>query len=319
METTYARSRRTFLRQAVFTAGLLPLMPASLLRKTGADLPAVPKVHIFSKHLQFLNYAEVAEAAAEMGFDGVDLTVRPNGHVLPERVETDLPKAVDALKKVGLSPLMMTTAVEDARNPTDKRVLETAAGLGMRCYRMNWYRYPEQQSLPAAISEYQQKIKELSQLNKKLKLVGAYQNHAGKLVGASVWEIWQMLQGAEAAHMGVQYDIRHATVEGGLSWENGLRLLQPHIKILAIKDFRWEKSNGKWGVLNTPIGEGMVDFPAYFKLLKQYQIQVPISLHLEYPLEGAEHGATKISGDPKLVFAAMKRDLQKVKELWEQA
>jgi L-ribulose-5-phosphate 3-epimerase UlaE len=30
-------------------------------------------------------------------------------------------------------------------------------------------------------------------------------------------------------------------------------------------------------------GEGMVDFKTYFKLLKQYRIMVPVTLHLEYP------------------------------------
>ena len=46
-----------------------------------------------------------------MGFDGVDLSVRPEGHVLPEKVERDLPKAVEAIRKVGFSPFIMTTAV----------------------------------------------------------------------------------------------------------------------------------------------------------------------------------------------------------------
>ena len=95
------------------------------------------KVHIFSKHLQFLNYQEMAEAAAEMGFDGIDLTVRPNGHVLPERVETDLPKAVEAMRKLDLVPSLMTTAVDDADNSTDRKVLEVAAKLGFKYYRMN--------------------------------------------------------------------------------------------------------------------------------------------------------------------------------------
>jgi hypothetical protein len=33
----------------------------------------------------------MAKAATEIGFDGVDLTVRPKGHVLPDNVEKDLP------------------------------------------------------------------------------------------------------------------------------------------------------------------------------------------------------------------------------------
>ncbi len=38
--------------------------------------PRKLKVAIFSKHLQFLQGDELAKSAAEMGFDGVDITVR---------------------------------------------------------------------------------------------------------------------------------------------------------------------------------------------------------------------------------------------------
>ena len=63
----------------------------------------------------------------------------------------------------------------------------------------------------------------------------------------------------------------------------------------------------------------MVDFKTYFKLLKQHQVNVPVSLHLEYPLGGAEHGATTITIDKQEVFKAMKRDLQMIQSLWAQA
>lgn len=277
------------------------------------------KIHIFSKHLQFLDYQDMAEAAAEMGFDGVELSVRPKGHVLPERVEEDLPKAAEAMRNAGLPPLMMTTAVLDPENSTDKQVLETAAQLGFKYYRMNYYRYLEGKTIPESIRYFQQKAKSLSEFNKSLDLVGCYQNHAGNYMGASIWELWELLKEANPQHLGAQYDIRHAVVEGGLSWQNGLRLINPFIKTLAIKDFKWVNENGKWSTQNTPIGEGMVDFKSYFQLLKKHQIQVPVSLHLEYPIGGAEHGDTKLTVDKQVVFKAMKKDLQKVHEIWQQA
>jgi sugar phosphate isomerase/epimerase len=277
------------------------------------------KISVFSKHLQFLNYSDMAEAVAGMGFDGIDLTVRPDGHVSPERVESDLPKAVEAMRKVGLAPLMMVTAVHDADNNTDKKVLEIAAELGFQYYRMNWFAYPEGKSMPESLQSFTQKIKDLSLLNKKLQLTGCYQNHSGSLVGAVIWELWELLKEADKQHMGVQYDIHHATVDGGLSWQNGLRLIEPQIKTIAIKDFKWENKNGAWVVQDTPIGQGMVDFKTYFRLLKQYKVNVPVSLHFEYPLEGVENGATKISGDKQVVFSAMKKDLQKVHDLAQQA
>ena len=44
-----------------------------------------------------------------MGFNGVDLTVRPNGHVIPESVRDDLPRAIADIKKGGSYCTMITT------------------------------------------------------------------------------------------------------------------------------------------------------------------------------------------------------------------
>ena len=277
------------------------------------------KVNIFSKHLHFLNYQDMSEAAKELGFDGIDLTIRPKGHVLPENVENDLPKAVEAMKKVGFTPSMFCSAVEDAGNATDKKLLETASRLGFKYYRMNWYRYNDQKTIPQLLEEYQVKMAGLSKLNEKLGLTGCYQNHAGRLVGASMFEVWGLLQKTNPKSMGSQYDIRHATLEGGLSWQTGLNLIKPYIRTIVLKDFMWDKTNGKWGPKNVPLGEGMVDFKTYFKFLKEEKIDVPICLHLEYPLGGADKGEDKITVDKKVVFDAMRRDLQKVKTLWAES
>jgi len=313
-----SQSRRNFLKKSLITTSLFPFMDGNLFSLFQTAAVDRLKINIFSKHLQFLDYHDMAEAAAEMGFDGIDLTVRPNGHVLPERVESDLPKAIEAMRKFGLVPLLMTTAVQDANNKTDRNVLEVAVKLGIKYYRMNWFDYPEKKTIPEALQEFQQKVRDLSHLNKELGLIGCYQNHAGNSVGSSIWELWELLKEADKQYMGLQYDIRHAVVEGGLSWQNGLRLVQAQIKTIAIKDFMWEKKNGEWDTQNTPVGQGMVDFKTYFKLLKQYRINVPVTLHLEYPLGGAENGATKLSCDKQVVFEAMKKDLQKAQELWQQ-
>jgi len=312
-------SRRDFLRHTAVAGSVLPFVSASsFAQNTGSNME-FPKIHIFSKHLHFLNYQDMSEVAKELGFDGIDLTIRPQGHVLPENVESDLPLAVEAMKKVGFSPSLFCTAVEDASNPVDKKLLETAAKLGFQYYRMNWYRYNDPKSIPKALEEFTYKMAGLSQLNKKLGLTGCYQNHAGRMVGASMFEIWQILQKADLKHMGTQYDIRHATVEGGLSWQTGLNLIQPHIKTIVLKDTTWENKNGKCTLHNVPLGQGMVDFDTYFKFIKQYNIQVPVCLHLEYPLGGADQGTKKLTVDKKVVFDAMKRDLAKAKELWEKA
>ena len=198
-----SQSRRSFLKKSLITAGFFPLLQENFLSSFNNTSEDRLKVHIFSKHLQFLNYHEMAEAVAEMGFDGIDLTVRPDGHVRPERVESDLPKATEAMRKFGLVPLMMTTTVEDADNNTDKKVLEVAVKLGIKYYRMNWFSYPEEKTLPDSLKHFQQKVKDLSYLNKELGLTGCYQNHAGNSVGASIMGVVGIIKGGRQAIYGV--------------------------------------------------------------------------------------------------------------------
>ena len=313
-------SRRSFTKLSATAVGSIPLMGfnsalLATILKPKQDL----EIYLFSKHLQFLDYNEMAAATADMGFDGLDLTVRPKGHVQPERVVDDLPKAVEAIKKYGLKPKMMTTNVWDASNMEQKAVLETASSSGFTHYRTGWLTYPEDRTIAESQILFDKQAKDLELVNKDLGLIGCYQNHAGKHVGAPIWDLPAILSATNNENMGCQYDIRHAVVEGGSSWELGLRQIKPYIKSIVIKDFKWGQVDGKWKPINTPLGEGMVDFNRYFSLLKKYEINVPVSLHLEYNLGGAEHGATKLTIDKKEVFKRMKKDLTFLKEAWHRA
>ena len=331
-EKHQAISRRKFTKLSAFGLGSLPLFGYGTARfEKGLTSKKSPRfrhglttqndlsISLFSKHLQFLDYDAMAAAASEMGFDGLDLTVRPEGHVLPENVGRDLPKAVAAMKKYGIKPGMMTTDVWDRNNSEHQKVLNTASGLGFTHYRTGWLTYPEEQAIEEAQLTYGTEAAALEKLNSELGLIGCYQNHAGNHVGAPIWDLVPILAATDNEHMGCQYDIRHAVVEGGNCWELGLRRIKPFVKTIVVKDFKWGQVDGKWKPVNTPLGEGMVDFERYFALLKKYDINVPVSLHLEYGLGGAEHGASEITMDKEEVFTLMKKDLAFLRKTWREA
>ncbi len=322
MSTKNHLPRREFLKNAVMTSCALPLLPYAI-GKTESNPESKDRqltVHIFSKHLQFLDYQDMAAAAAEIGFNGVELTVRPKGHVLPENAVRDLPRAVEAVRAANLVCDMIVTRIDDAKDPLTRPILETAADLGIKYYRLGYFRYPKEGSLPGALKGFHKEMKQIAAINRKLDLTAVYQNHAGNNVGSSMWELWQLLHGIKADFAGCQYDIRHAVVEGGRSWEKGLRLIRNHIRSIVIKDFKWVLENGQWKLLNTPLGEGMVDFPTYFRLLKEYAIDVPVTVHYEYSLGGANHGDRHLQGmTQKQVLAAMKKDLDWLRETWKSA
>jgi sugar phosphate isomerase/epimerase len=308
-------NRRTFISQSAAVVAGMPLamaLPAAL--RTDAL-----EVHIFSKHLQFLDYDAMARTAKDLGFAGIDLSVRPGGHVEPGRVTTDLPRAVEAMTRHGLRPGMMVTALTDTADPLTRTVLSTARQLGFTHYRTGWLSYPDQQPVTEAFGLCQRQFTALAQLNREIGITGMYQNHAGQFFGAAIWDLHAVLSQLPDGGLGSQFDVRHATVEGASIWHNNLRLIAPFIRSIALKDFTWSSGPGGPKVENVPIGQGMVDFKRYFAFLKQAGIRVPASLHLEYPLGGADEGKRTLTIPAAQVRDAMRRDLEAVKKLWEEA
>jgi sugar phosphate isomerase/epimerase len=268
------------------------------------------KISIFSKHLQWLDYPKLASAAAELGFDGVDLTVRPDGHVLPERVATDLPRATEAIRKAGLEVYMLTTAISDPDHPHTEAILKTAGKLGIPYYRTGWISYEKGLSIPQNLDKIKVRLDKLAAMNKKYDIHGDYQNHSGANFGSSVWDLWLVLKDLDPKWIGSQYDIRHATIEGAQSWPVGLKLIQPYVRTLDIKDFRWMEKDGKVVPESVPLGTGLVEFPKFFGLAKEYNLTGPFSLHLEYPLGGAENGAKELKIPQNQVLEAIRKDLR---------
>ncbi len=304
-------SRRRFLESMVATGAAAPVISAGATKRRGGNKF---KICIFSKHLQWLDYKGMAEIAAELGFDGVDLTVRRRGHILPERVEDDLPEAVEAVKSAGIDPVMMATDINDPNDPTTEKILKTASALGIKYYRLGKYRYSDNESIADTLRDAKAKIRDLAAMNQQYGIYGSYQNHAGRrYVGAPIWDLWLLIKELDPRYMGCQFDIRHATVEGGQTWPLDLKLISGYVNTLAIKDFFWRKQGGKWRTVNCPLGEGQVDFDAYLRLLKKYSIACPVSIHYEYDLGGVNHGATELKIDKEKLLAAFRADLRFLK------
>lgn len=324
-------SRRDFVSRLALAGAALPLA-ASLAQaqenkgkkkaeksgdKAGAAASSgtgkLGTLHVFSKPLQFLSYDDCARMIAEAGFGGIDYTVRPAGHVLPEKVNDDLPRAVEAAKKAGLKVEMITTAITSAKDPATEPLLRTAAKLGVKVYRYGNFGFDEKLGVMGSLQKHRAAIKELAALNQSLGLHGAIQNHAGTRVGGPIWDLYEVLREEDPKWSGVQYDIRHAVAEGGQSWPLALKLVAKWIRCVDLKDFRWDQKPGRATIENVPIGEGIVPYDAYFKLVRELGIQGPASFHFEYPpFERAPMGEAE---KRKVLPGLMKKDLAAIKAL----
>ncbi len=319
-------SRRNFLRRSA-AAGVLLAAGSARTLNAGAQQEN-KKVHlcIFSKHLQWLDYAGMAETAAEAGFDGVEITVRPGGHVPPERVEDDLPKAVEAVKRAGIASPMITSGITDPNDPKTEKVLKTASEAGIGYYRLGYFRYREDASILKQLEELKPKLRDIAAMNAHYKIVGGQHNHSGSYFGASVWDQWEIIRDIDSPWLGYQHDIWHAWNEGrGGSWRVNSRLIAPRTKLLAIKtqaewtDPAWRnatnKEQEKW---ESPTPDNVLWL---LRLMKDNGFSGPVSTMYEYsPLGGAEHGANKLEGiTPKELIDVFKKNLRVLRELLSEA
>jgi sugar phosphate isomerase/epimerase len=311
----YMNSDRILLsRRAVLTDGVVLAAGAALMSR---PLPAKEKlqVAIFSKHLQFLTGEALAKAVVELGFDGVDITVRKGGHVEPARVAQDLPALAAICKQHGLEIPMITTDIVDAETPFAEDILKTMAGLGIRNYRFGAFKWTADQSYAAQLDAMRPRLAKLAALNARYQACAMYHTHSGVgLVGAGIWDLHILMKDLDPKAVGVNYDVGHATIEGGLGgWIASFKITGPHLRGIAVKDFLWvPDAKGNWREQWKPIGEGMVRFPQFFGMVAEAGFSGPLQIHYEYPLGGANNGATKITIPREEVFGAMKKDLVKV-------
>lgn len=306
-------TRREFvaaLCSALALAGLAPTARAAGGLRRRAGCPVV----IFSKHLQWLDYAAMARMAATLGFDGIDLTVRPAGHVLPENVEDDLPRAVEAVRAAGLSVPTITTAISDPDDPLTERILSSASELGIQYYRLGYWTYDLDRPIVPQLDALRAKAKGIADMNRHFNLSGDYQNHAGaRYVGASIWDLWEIIGDLDPDAIGCQFDVRHATVEGGTAWPVAFKLIAPRIHTVVAKDFTWRHGDEGWEADHVPLGYGAVDFDAYFPMLKELGFDGPVIVHYEYPLGGANHGAVELEISEDLFARKVEADLAQVR------
>jgi sugar phosphate isomerase/epimerase len=306
--------RRRFLQTAGGAAFALGLPQAA--SASTSNSPAPLKISVFSKHLQWLGWEAMTRTAKEIGFDGIDLTLRRGGHVDPERAEQDLPKVAEAIRNAGLELPMVTAGIVDASTPQAESMLRAMKAADIRRYRWGGFKYDDKRAIPAQLDELRQKAAKLAELNRQHGVSAMYHTHSGLEVGASFWDLWVILKDLDSAYIGVNLDIGHATIEGGLGgWIRSTQLLAPLTHGIAIKDFKWEQSpSGEWRPQWCPLGEGMVNFKKFFALVKESKFSGPVQLHFEYPLGGADKGAMALTIDKSRVIAAMKKDLVKLRE-----
>jgi len=289
------------------------VIPSSFVfaQSLSAISPERPMICVFTRVFDFLGY-DMFKLFSEVGFVGVDLTVRKGGFVSPDRVEKDLLKAVSNADKEKLTIPMIATGITDVKDLYTERILKTASELGIKHYRMGYFQYDNALSIQQNLDVFKSKMLDLSELNEKYGIQGNYQNHVGGMFGSAIWDLWEVIKDLNPKYVACQYDVRHAAAEGFTSWVSALKAIAPYIGTLCIKDFIYEKSNSGWTVTSVPLTTGVVDFKKYTDILCDNKLSVPISYHPEFSLYNQADKSLSNKEKMRQMLPVLKKELQTI-------
>jgi sugar phosphate isomerase/epimerase len=244
---------------------------------------------LFTDNLSDLSVERACAAAREAGFDGLDLTLRPGGHVKPASAEVGLAEARRIADAAGVVIPMISTAVTDSDSPHAEAIFAAAAHYGARLVKLGYWEYQPFGTLAKQVDSTRAKLQRIVALGKKYHVLPCVHCHSGRLVASGGPMLYLLLKEFAPGEVGAYVDPMHMTIEGGLAgWEMGLDLLAPWIALVGVKNFRWlpadrdRHGQQRWKWEYCPLADGMAPLPEFFAYLHRLKYDGVVSLHSEY-------------------------------------
>lgn len=270
--------RRQFIKKS--TLALLAMSSAPWVRSQHAISPDWP-VAIFEKIFEGLSFKELADAVHQIGADGIEATIRPGGHIEPEKAVDEVPAMAEALSQKGKKILIAATHIRRVDEEYTEPLLKIFKQTGIRYYRMGHYYLDHAKPMLEQVRDYAAQARDLAVMNREYGIQGLYQNHAGaRYLGALGWDTAMMLEGIDADDLGVALDLRHLKADSGSSWKTMAQALKPSIRSIYVKDGRWIGERGN-KLKNVPLDTGFVTQDV-FDYVKDGLDPMPLCLHVEH-------------------------------------
>jgi L-ribulose-5-phosphate 3-epimerase len=255
-----------------------------------------------------------------MGYDGVDLTVMPGGHVDPSRYMVDLDRAFQSMQDAGLDLPMVTTSFTSPTQPYGYAIMYVSGQLGASFCRLG-----VMPPLGAVESTGQNAASQLANVRAMMirsdlaqfattgarcRIVPLLTNHADSYPGRSIPEAEALLTGIDRTEFGYCFDPAQAVIEARSAngWESALQSALPRLGAVVLSDVADTAGTSDAGVTTKfcPLGEGVIDWKKFFSVLAAARFHGPVSIHQDYDTRNSIGAMTK-----DLAFAR-----SRVEEAW---
>ena len=279
-------TRRDFVR----LAGLSGLAAASTgLRAEEAPKPR-PKVCTYTEQFQSLPIPELCKVFQRIGVDGLDLTVRPGGHIEPDRAKDELPKAAKTAREHGLEIMMLTTGISTTDRHAEE-IIATCQKLNIERIKLGYFPAGEFGNLAMRLDDVRRQLDALAKLATKYDVRPCVHVHSGATIPSNGFMLYELIREMPPDRIGAYLDSFHMTITGGAGgWRQAIDLLRPWISLVALKNFQWEPlgrddiGQQRWRTKYCRLEDGIAPIPDFVSTIRQSGYRGFYTLHTEYRL-----------------------------------
>lgn len=222
--------------------------------------------------------AELGRFVKRLGFDGIELPIRPGYQVEPANVSQDLPAAAKILADLGLK-------IGTVAGPTDERTIAACAEAGVPIIRI-CVDIPPDRNYLTAIDDLQRLWESLAPLLVKHEVALGVQNHVGRSI-ANAAQLRHAISKFDPRHVCAVWDAAHNALQGEQA-DIALDTIWSHLRVVNLKNAFWRLASGpeapvaKWTPYWTTGRHGQADWKAVAGELRKRGFVGDICLTAEY-------------------------------------
>ena len=242
-----------------------------------------------SKYFAELSAAQLGEKVQALGYDGLDVCVRPGHPVHPGNVTMVLPEAVAVWAQQGLScPLVtLATSFTDPLSEEAKATYAACAEAGVSMIKIGYFRFADGDDYWQRLEQARSDLEGFVQLSEKHGVKTCYHTHSGQCIGSNCAGLMHLIRGFDPACLGAYPDFGHMALDGE-DIAMGLSMLRDHLCIVGIKDGFLAHRPGvdpPYEPKLAKVGEGSVHWHTAARTLNDMGFTGPWSVHTEYGIE----------------------------------
>ena len=232
-----------------------------------------------------LGLPELAEHVLALGFDGVEMAVRPGYPVTPENARRELPRAAALLATHGLS-------IASIASVPDENTAAACADAGVPIIRI-CAGFREHEGYREGEARLRHEFDLLYPTLERFGVSLGVQNHYGPHDVCNAAGLVRLLEEYDPRWIGAVWDAGHNGLEGEQP-ESALDIVWPHLRMVNLKSACWVRresaerdGQAEWRAHWTTGREGRANWPRVAAELKRRKYRGAVCLTAEYTDEAA--------------------------------